>query len=256
MVPPILKEFFVPGGYLFFLLVAAVGTLLLYTKKNGRAGRRLLTALVLFYWLLSTPAIALPLIHGLSAHYPPIQTVADARGATALVVLGGGVEIYRSRGASVRVGSRQHSLRALEAARLYHLLGEPWVIVTGGLPSGPLSEAKQMATMLTLLGVPATRIIEEDQSRNTHDHALNVPPILRERGVSRFVLVTSRQHMARALRAFHAAGLDPVPSSPDVYVREDRPFSTFLPSATMLESSASMMYDLSAMLYYRARGWV
>lgn len=256
MVPSILKDAFVPGTPVFFLLAATVGTLLLYRKPhNGRAGRVLLTALVAFYWILSTPILAVPLIRMLSPDYPPVQATADARGATAIVVLGGGMETYHSRGATLQSGSREHSLRALEAARVYHILDRPWVIATGSLGPQRRSEAAQMARSLAWLGVPGDRVLEEGKSMNTHDHTLYVPPILAARGARNFVLVTSRQHMARSLRAFRRAGFDPVPSSPEFYAGAGRPFEDWLPSRSALDASTAMMYDVAAMWYYRARGW-
>jgi uncharacterized SAM-binding protein YcdF (DUF218 family) len=255
MVPPVLKELFVPGTVVFFLLAATAATLLLYRQPdNGRAGRRLLTALIVFYWLLSTPASAVALIRLLSADHE-VRTPADARGATAVVVLGGGMDTYRSRGAVLQAGSREHSLRALEAARVYHLLDRPWIVVSGSLAPEALTEATHMARSLSRLGVPADRVVEEGQSRNTRDHTAYVPPLLAARGVTQFVLVTSRQHMARALRAFRAAGFDPVPSSPEFFAERRGMLSRFLPSSSALEASTAMLYDLVALLYYRVRGW-
>ena len=256
MVPSILKESLVPGTPGFFLLAATLGVILLYRKKNnGRTGRLLLTALVAFYWILSTPLTAVPLVRLLTAEYPPVLRAADARGATAIVVLGAGMPMYRSRGAALQVGSREHSLRVLEAARVYHLLDKPWVIVSGALVPGWPSEAANMARTLTLLGVPADRIVEEGLSRSTLDHTRYIPPLLAERGVGQFVLVTSRQHMWRALQVFRASGLHPVPSSPEFYVARGRPFDRFLPSQSALDASFAMMYDVAGMAYYRLRGW-
>ena len=256
MVPSILKESFVPGTPVFFLLVATVGVLLLYRKKNnGREGRLVLTALVAFYWILSTPLTAVPLVRALTADYPPLMTSADARGATAIVVLGAGMAMHRSRGAALQAGNREHSLRVLEAARVYHLLNKPWVIVSGALVPGWPTAAANMARSLRLLGVPAERIVEEGESRSTLDHAKYIPPQLVERGAGQFVLVTSRQHMARALRVFRASGLDPVPSSPEFYVARGRPFDRFLPSQAALDVSVAMMYDVAGLAYYRLRGW-
>jgi uncharacterized SAM-binding protein YcdF (DUF218 family) len=82
-----------------------------------------------------------------------------------------------------------------------------------------------------------------------------VPPLLAARKVSQFVLVTSRQHMPRALRAFRAVGMDPIPSTPEFYVGRGRRFERFLPSDAALGASMAMMYDVAAMVYYRLRGW-
>jgi uncharacterized SAM-binding protein YcdF (DUF218 family) len=257
MVPTVLKDLLVPGSPVFFLLAATAGTLLLYWRKNhGRAGRLLLTALVVFYWILSTPLTAVPLVRVFSPEYPPVHSPSDARGATAIVVLSGGMHTYRSMGAMLHAGSREHSLRTLEAARVYHLLDRPWVIITGSLAPQPVTEGTLMARSLKLLGVPEDRVVQEGQSRNTHDHTVNVPPLLAERDVKQFVLVTSRQHMARSLRAFRKAGFDPVPSSPEFFVGRGDMVSRVLPTQSALEASTAMMYDVLAMLYYRARGWV
>jgi uncharacterized SAM-binding protein YcdF (DUF218 family) len=256
MVPSVLKEPFVPGSIIFFLLVATVGTLLLYRKEDhGRAGRRVLTALVAFYWILSTPVTAMLFIRAFSPNYPPLRTADDARGASAIVVLGGGVKIYRSRGALLTSGSREHSLRALEGARVFHLLKPQWVIVTGSGGPADNSETGDAKRSLVSLGVPGDRVVEETRSRNTHDHTLYVPPLLAERGITQFVLVTSRQHVARSLRAFRGAGFDPVPSSPELRMSDGGALSRFTPTDSALEASAAMFYDLFAMVYYRVRGW-
>ena len=113
-----------------------------------------------------------------------------------------------------------------------------------------------MAHQLEQLGVPADRIIKEEQSTNTRDHALLVPPLLKQHGINQFVLVTSQQHIARALGAFRAVGADPVPSTPEVYVARGGALEKYLPSLLGLHVSESMIYDLMGWVYYKARGWV
>ena len=256
MVPSLLKETIVPGTLLFLLLVAGGATLLLYrTKDNGRAGRRVLTVVLLLYWALSTPLTATPIIRALSPDYGRVRSRADAAGATAIVVLSGGLDTYYSNGAWVAVGSREHWLRSLEAARVYHLLDRPWVIASGQQSWIALPETTLMVPSLQLLGIDEDRIVEELQSRNTHEHTQYLRPILAARGIKQFVLVTSQQHMARSLRTFRAAGFDPVPSSPEFFALRGGGLARYLPSRSALEASNSMLYDLFAMMYYRARGW-
>jgi uncharacterized SAM-binding protein YcdF (DUF218 family) len=113
-----------------------------------------------------------------------------------------------------------------------------------------------MAHQLEQLGVPADQIIKEEQSANTRDHALLVPPLLKQHGFERFVLVTSQQHIARALGAFRAVGTDPVPSTPEVYVPSGSALEMFLPSRSGLAVSDRLFYDLLGRAYYRARGWI
>jgi uncharacterized SAM-binding protein YcdF (DUF218 family) len=204
----------------------------------------------------STPLTAVALVEALTPDYPAVQVPADARGATAIVVLGAGMDTYRSRGDVYDAATREHSLRMLEAARVYRVLDRPWVVVTGGLGSERRTDAAHMFESLSALGVAEDRIVQEGKATNTRDHALLVPPLLAERGITQFVLVTSRQHMSRSLKVFRSVGLDPVPSSPEFYVGRGLVTDPFVPSVAALDVTTSLMYDQLALAYYWMRGWL
>jgi uncharacterized SAM-binding protein YcdF (DUF218 family) len=207
------------------------------------------------------PAAAGWLVTKLTPAYVPLPDARAARGAAAVVVLGAGARHYRSRGRTVDVVTRESGLRALEAARVYQLLDRPWVIVSGGVVDAlgrGRPEAAVIAEALVKLGVPQDRIVIETTSANTHDQANYIPPLLRDRNVDRFALVTSQQHMRRALRVFQVVGLTPVPSVPEVFANPPswRSWFYYLPSSTALDVSQALMYDLFGMGYYWLRGWV
>ena len=257
MIPGELKALLVPGSIPFLLLFLIPGVLLLLRKKDGgHAGKVWIALLVLPYWVLSTPSAALVFIDLASPDYAPVMSQADAPGASAVVLLGAGMDVQRSRGRFDATPTREGSLRVLEAVRVHHVLGGAPIIATGGNSLSMYSEARLMALQLEQLGVPADRIIKEERAANTRDHALFVPPLLRQHGITRAVLVTSRQHIARAVGAFRAAGIEVVPSSPEVYVRRGRFLEMYLPSTEALDASEHMVYDLMAWVYYKARGWL
>jgi uncharacterized SAM-binding protein YcdF (DUF218 family) len=247
----------IPGSVTFFIVSLVPGVLLLFRRKDGgRVGKIWIALLVLLYGVLSTPVTARALVYMCSPDLPPVMSKADARGATAIVVLGAGMEIYHSRGLSYGTPTREGSLRVLEAARLHRLLGGVPTIATGGAGSSQYSESGLMALQLEQLGVPAHDIIKEEKSANTRDHAMFVPPLLKQHGIERFVLVTSQQHIARALAAFRKVGMDPVPSTPEVYVARGAFYKMYVPSRVGLSMSESMIYDLLGWVYYKAKGWV
>jgi uncharacterized SAM-binding protein YcdF (DUF218 family) len=253
----LLKDLPVPGSLSFFLIVLALGVGLLYRRKDGgRAGRHVLSVVVALYWIWSTPVLASVFVNLLTPDYPPVQSRAQAGGADAIVVLGAGVDVFRSRGDAFDVSPREDALRIMEAARVYRALDKPWVVVTGGLGTSRQTEAARMAEELVTLGVPAERIVSEPRAENTHEHAIYVPPLLRERQVTRFVLVTSRQHISRALRVFRKAGWDPVPSTPEAYADRHDPIDRFLPSKNALLASEQVLYGEGALVYYWLRGWI
>lgn len=257
MLPSNLKDLIVPGTIPFLILALIPGLLLLFRKKDGgRAGKIWVASLVLLYWVFSTPITAVTLIDLLSPDLPPVMSKADARGAAAIVLLGAGMDIHRSRGDAYGAPTREGTLRVLEAARLHRLLGGVPIIATGGLGSSQYSEAGLMAHQLEQMGVPAETIIKEEKSTNTRDHAMFVPPLLKQHGIEQFVLVTSQQHIARSLEAFRAVGTNPVPSTPETYVPRGGAFEMYLPSRVALYASERMIYDLLGWAYYKARGWI
>lgn len=251
-----LKESLAPGSISFLLLAALPGLVLLFRRRDGgRIGKIWMAALLLSYWMMSTPIAALTLVGWLTPDLA-IRSRADAAEARAIVVLGAGMEVHRSRESFSGAPTREGALRVLEAARVFRLLGGDLpIIVTGGLGWSGYSEADLMSDQLTQLGVPAPQILKEEGSNNTRDHALLVPALLKERGIVQFVLVTSRQHVVRALAAFRAVGLHPIPSTPEVYARPGHRLEMYLPSRVALMASQSVLYDLFARVYYRWRGW-
>lgn len=257
MIPLPLKELLVPGSLPFLLLMLVPALVLLFRKKdNGRAGRIWIASLGAFYWILSTPVASVALVEAMSPGYPAIVSPADAAGAGAIVVLGAGMEVHRSRGEISRAPTREGWLRVMEAARLHRLLGGVPVIPTGGHGIPGDTEAALMARQLEQLGVPAERIIKEEKARNTREHALLVPAILERHHISRFVLVTSKQHIRRSMAAFRATGLTPIPASPEPFVARGEPLEMYLPSRVALQLSERVLYDLAGWWYYRVRGWV
>ena len=69
-----------------------------------------------------------------------------------------------------------------------------------------------MAQVLEFIGIPDSAIIQEPDSLNTHQNAVNVKEILNARGIHRVLLVTSAIHMPRALLVFKHEGIDALPA--------------------------------------------
>lgn len=255
--PTLLKALFVPGTVPFLILVLIPGALLLY-RRRGRLGRVWVSAVVLLYWLISTPVVAAWLVQVSSPAYPRVEKRDQLPGASAVVVLGGGSYHYESGNEALSVMTRESGLRVLEAARIYRILDSPWVIVTGGSTFNGRSEAQVMAKALEDLAVPRDRILLEEASKSTHEHGINVPRILTERGVKGFVLVTSPTHMRRSLRVFSAGGLHPIPAAPEAFaeLRRSSVLQRYLPSDRALSVSSGVFYDGLGLMYYWLRGWL
>jgi uncharacterized SAM-binding protein YcdF (DUF218 family) len=253
----LVKQLLIPGSITFFILALLPGIALLF-RKGGRLGRAWITGLVLFYWAASTPALAVWMLRATTRDYPRPDAQLSKNGVGAIVVLGAGGFHYQSGDESMSVPTRDAGLRVLEAARLFRLMDRPWVVPSGGFTFDGVSEAEMMGAALRGLGVPPDRLVLERDAMTTREHAIYVPPLLKARAVRRFVLVTSATHMPRALGVFRAAGLDPIPATPELFAEYDQwsRVERWLPSKTALAVSESMCYAGIGTIYYRRRGWI
>jgi len=253
------KANLIPGSLAFLLLGLALGVILLYTgRRMARWGKVWLTSLAALYLLLSLPLTARALAAPLDAGAGPYEAGAAGSPIEAIVVLGGGGLSIESGGVSTQTLSESSTLRTLEGVRLYRLLDDPWVIVSGGTNEKAgltTAESEAMRALLIEQGVPAGRVLVEAGSQDTHDQALKIPALLEARGIRRFLLVTSPTHMLRALRSFEKAGLDALPAPASERSDTQRPGPALLPSLGALEESRTALREWIGLLYYRLRGW-
>ncbi|GED96097.1 hypothetical protein nbrc107697_01360 [Gordonia crocea] len=80
------------------------------------------------------------------------------------------------------------------------------IFVTGGVPKKGITEAAAMQKWLVGRGVSASRITTEDKSTSTISNAQNTTELLRARGISQVVLITSPNHIRRGAADFAGAG--------------------------------------------------
>ena len=230
-----------------------------WRRPASATPRRVLVALLAILYIATTPVGADLLVFGLAHGLRPIETPSQARGADAVVVLGGGIDTVRADGVILGHLTTTSALRTLEGARVYKMIGARLVIVSGGIANSELElrpESEFMRDALVAAGIPAERVLMDSEAKTTHDHPRTLRPILEAHHVRQFVVVTSRQHMRRSLAVFRAAGFDPVPSiSPLRSDQLDVP-PLLLPNDDSLTQSNQALYDYVALADYWWRGWL
>jgi uncharacterized SAM-binding protein YcdF (DUF218 family) len=187
--------------------------------------------------------------------------------ADAIVVLGGATKsAFPPRPA---VDLSESGDRVLYGAQLYREGKAPVVIASGGRinwrGSGP-SESSDMAEILKTLGVPTSAILQDPTSLNTHQNAVNVKKIMKERGIRRVLLVTSAMHMPRSLKIFQRQGIEAIPAPTDFLVTQhDIEESTntteaivlnLLPDTDRLDKTTRALKEYIGTVVYRLRGWL
>jgi uncharacterized SAM-binding protein YcdF (DUF218 family) len=112
-----------------------------------------------------------------------------------------------------------------------------------------------MRDALVQLGIPASRIVVQTESRNTHEEAALDVQMLTPLNISRVILVTSEIHMRRSLGTFRAEGLAAIPAiARDPYDAHSW-HDWIVPGDLGLMMSGSVAHEIVGIVGYAARGW-
>jgi uncharacterized SAM-binding protein YcdF (DUF218 family) len=208
-------------------------------------------------WLASTPLVALALARNLESAYPALSAQAMPA-VDAIVVLGGSVS-GRLPPKRPYISLNSASTRVWYAAELYRAGKARWMVIAAGGQSDDANEqveADAIAEMLGQLGVPAAAMRLDTKSRNTRENAHYAGAILRQLQVRRVALVTSAEHMPRAMKTFSEvwanSDIQLIPAPTDVRIASERDSSLLLwipsPNALLGVSKALKEYAGMAVL--------
>jgi len=242
---------------LTWAVMLALAALVLLALGRRRSAAWLLAAQIGVLWLVSMPWTAFQLTAWREAPFPPVA-LEETPVADVAVVLGGAVgQVGDPPVENLSGGSN----RVLRAARLFRAGKVSHILASGGnLPwlGGPVPEADLMRDLLVEWGVPREAVVTETSSRTTRENALFSADIIRARGWTRVLLVTSAAHMARAIRAFRAVGIEVIPSPTHFGAREAPPFDLLdlFPDTGALGQSTSVIHEVVGAWFYCLKGWI
>lgn len=256
----LLPLFLYPLGLVCLLMVVA---LVMWWRRSRWTPLPMALALLVLL-LAGNSWVANSLVKSLEWQHLPPSPVPTA---DAIVILGGATRAAFPPRPGVDLSERGD--RIFYGAQLYREGKAPLVIPSGGRISwrgGGPSESADMAEILKVLGVPPTAIVQDPTSLNTHQNAVNVQRIMKERGLHRILLVTSAMHMPRSLRIFQRLGIDAIPAPTDFLVTQqelEEPNSSpqatilsLLPDTDRLDLTTQALKEYLGMVVYRLRGWL
>jgi uncharacterized SAM-binding protein YcdF (DUF218 family) len=196
-------------GYLvmpsnLLISIAVLGVLLLPTRF-ARAGRRLAVTGIVLLLVAGLSPLGNALMVPLESRFPRWDA---SRGAPdGILVLGGVInaDITKARGDIALDEAAERLTAAAELARRYPAAR---IVFTGGaasLVADETPEADVVIEAFEKLGVPRERVTLESQSRNTVENAIFSKAMIRPKPGERWLMITSANHMPRAMGIFRAA---------------------------------------------------
>lgn len=256
-----LPLFVYPLGLIFLLIILA----LILRRRPHLQTTLLVIALVILY-AGSNRLVSYSLARSLEWKYLPLNPVPQAE---AIVVLGGGTESEQYPRPIVEVNSAGD--RILYAGRLYREGKAPVILLSGGninwLSGRTMTPAAEMADILKLMDIPDEAIWLQPKSQNTREDALYSSEMLKEKGITRILLVTSAMHMPRSVALFEHQGIEVIPAPVDYTVTEaglENAFSlepetllvNMMPNTSSLGLTTNVLKEIIGFYTYRLRGWL
>lgn len=150
--------------------------------------------------------------------------------------------------------------RFIQAVRLYKLGHIKKILITGG--SGSIwrqqyKEADFVKEQLQEMGVAATDVLSENQSRNTYENAVNSKKLLDSLQIKGpYLLITSAVHMKRSQKVFTKAGIETI-AYPCNFNTVNNPVSfinAVIPSYKSFENWDIFLKEAVGLLVYKLTG--
>ena len=234
---------------LLFSAVVLVGLARLRRCKGALLPTLGAVALLLLAW----PPAAWVLSRPLEARYPlrPPQP----EGAQAIVVLSSSVDPPRIE-RPYPLPSEDTYHRCEFAAWLFQQTKTLPVLASGG--NGSRNQPAYSETMRQLLqraGVPESMIWTEEQSRSTHENAVESAKILRQHGIGKIALIIDAQSMPRAEASFRKQGIEVIPA-PNSFVEFAHRPNDLVPGWKAIRENETTLHEVFGLLWYWLRGWI
>ena len=243
-------------GFLWLLLLLQ----LIYLLVRRRWRLALLPAAIAgFVWLIGATQIPYSLIATLEIPHA-LTSLDDVPEADAVVMLGGTHD--RSSYDAFGLGVTSAFDRPLMALELMRRKRAPVLVLGGGgfLEGGnPTPDAVLLERWFAAWQIPAAPVINLGINGDTHDEAMKLKALAREKKWSRILLVTSANHMTRALATFRTTGVEVFPVACDfrsIGGIASTKAQGFVPTHDGFAVLDAVIHETIGWYVYRWRGWL
>lgn len=219
------------------IILLLVGLFLLFRKRVRSGTFSILFATILLI-AFSLPMLPNALLRPLELSYPQFDM---SEPVTKIVVLG--CRHVNDRQLPITAQLAPCSVvRSSEAIRIYRSNPNATIITSGNVGVEPFSNAYMTKQFIIAMGVPAAKVIEVEESRDTEEEAINLAKLVKQ---EKFALVTSASHMKRAMTLFDSQKLRPIAAPTMHFVKQSDSdvWSPIFPSADNLDKLERWWYE-------------
>lgn len=214
----------------------------------------LIFATCILYFLSITPVSNI-LVYSLERQYqfPPREILEKV---DIMVILGGGVKASDGFRKSSEASGATYS-RVFNGVKIFRQSRASVLVLCGaGEQRDSETNAEVMKDIAIALGIPENKIITEDKSRNTMEHAIEIARLFPPTKNVQIGIVTSALHMPRAVQAFSEKipenAVVPIPVG-YIYSQLKYSFENLIPHSDPFSTSNYAIHEWVGMLWYGVR---
>ncbi|MEQ5111143.1 envelope biogenesis factor ElyC [Providencia vermicola] len=236
------------------LIIGAIGLLLLWFTRWQKWGKSLTTASLVLIALLGLQPVSDSLLAPIEGKYNKryeLITENPPNDIKYIVVLGGGFTYNPDWSPSANL--LNNSLpRVTEGVRLYLKHPGSKLIFTGGKANSTMSSAEVAANVAQSLGVPESDTIPLTDPKDTQEEAYEVEKII---GKAPFLLVTSANHLPRAITMFTDRGMQPYPAPANQLAISSgiNPWEKYIPSSYYFSHTERAWYEFIGTIWWHIK---
>lgn len=235
------------------LVLVAVGWLSTILRRKPAMGRFFVSVAAVYALVIAILPVDAWLGRSLEQRFPKTATLpVDIAG---IVVLGGAVDARATteRGQLALNAAAERLTAFLALARRYPQARLVYTGGSGSLTDPEAREAEAVRPHLADLGLDPSRVVFENNARNTHESAVIAANTVKPQPDQVWVLVTSALHMPRAVGCFERAGWKVVAHPVDFLFPTDVPMFRF-DLAGGLARLGAVLHEMAGLFVYRLAG--
>ena len=241
-----------PLSWIVILLLISIIT------KNKKRSRKCLYWAIGALLFFSNPFALNLVMHAWEVQSVPIDSI--HKQYDAVIMMGGAIRYVNGQLQRPVFGSGAD--RYVQSMELFYRNKAKHIIISSG--SGSLvytdvKEADLLRDQMIRIGIPADKLIAENQSRNTYENAKNTAEIIQKSDFKPpFLLVTSAFHMRRSMLCFQKQGIDVIPFAVDQHSGQIMftPDKLLLPSPEVLLDWDLLFHEWFGIAVYKVMGYL
>jgi len=243
-----------PGSLI--LTGVVVSALCLFIPRFQKFGRRLLLFTAFVMLIIAITPVGRMAFQVLENRFPMVTINDLPEKIDGIMVLGGVINpvLSQDRG-QLAIGSAVERITAM--AELQDRYPGVKIIFSGGsgdLFNQQVKEADFVAPLLKRLGMDLSKVIFENQSRNTVENATNSLKLASDVANQKWLLVTSAFHMPRSVGVFRKNGWNVIPFPVDYSAQKDATFDLGFDLTQGLNYFGSALHEILGLVFYKLTG--